>query len=165
VVIKRFKLQRCNYQLCCICNFMWLLTSREASKRITNRVSACLDLAGGVLLAWPEKPAQPVATSPRDHVHMEMSHTLADGVVDRDERSARPHRLLDGGGESLHAFEERTDVGAIEIRQRDDMLHRNDQRVAREERRTVEEGDGDTVAQHLACRLTLLDDVAEHANG
>ena len=65
------------------------------------------------------------------------------------------------GGDALHPLEERADVG--ELGQRHDVVDRHDEDVAGEQRRAVEEGDGDVVAEHDLGGGGAGDDRAERA--
>ena len=65
------------------------------------------------------------------------------------------------GGDALHPLEERADVD--ELGQRHDVVDRHDEHVAGEQRRAVEEGDRDVVAEHDLGRRVAGDDGAERA--
>ena len=134
---------------------------RPLVERLAQRRRDRRRLAGGVLAAGPEEPAQAVALRARHDVHVEVGDALADDVVVGDERSLRPERSGHHRGHALHALEERPDVD--ELGQRHDVVGRHHEDVAGEQRRAIEEGDGDLVAVHDLGRRRAGDDGAERA--
>ena len=98
-------------------------------------------LAVGVLRAGPEEAAQPVALGARDDVEVQVRHRLADRVVDRDEGSLRAEAVLDRGRDPLRGGEEAVAQPGRQVREGLDVLARDEQDVALEDRPGVEEGD------------------------
>ena len=117
---------------------------RSAASGLADALGDGRRLARAVPRPRPEEAAQPVALGPRHDVDVEVGDALADDVVVGDERALGAQRHRHGRGQQLDALEERPDVG--ELGQRHDVLGRHDQHVAGEQRRAVEEGDGDVVA-------------------
>ena len=114
-----------------------------------------------VALARPEEPTQPVAASAGYDVHVQMSHTLTDDVVVRDERALGIEGRRHDPGDRTHPLEEGPD--RIEIGQGDDVLHRHDEGVPVEQRAPIEERHGDVVTPHDPGGSAAGDDVAERA--
>jgi hypothetical protein len=52
-----------------------------------------------VVVTGPKEAPQPVFFSPRDHVHVQMSHALADLVIDGQKDTLGPHRFLNGSAQ------------------------------------------------------------------
>src|SRR4051794_2108473 len=114
-----------------------------------------------VLSPWPEEPAQPVLAIARDEVNMQMGDALADDVVQCDEGSLGFHRRADRAREELGIGEQRLDQLIRQVPDRLVVLAGDEQRVTREERPVVEEGEARLVLEDHVRLLIARDDRAE----
>ena len=90
-----------------------------------------------------------------------MGDALAHAIVRRDERTISAEAVLHGRRDPLHPLEQRPEQIDWEVEQRLDVISRDHEDVAREDRSLIEERDGDVVVEHDMSRLGARDDGAE----
>ena len=101
-----------------------------------------------VLRPRPEEPSEPVLFPSRDHVHVEVGHALAHGVVHRHERSVRLETACHGPRHALHALEESAQALGRHVQQGDPVRSGDNQHVPLEDGPRVEKRDRLIVLQH-----------------
>src|SRR3954451_2712164 len=117
----------------------------------------------GVLRPRPEEPAQPVLAPPGDHVDVQVRDRLRDDVVDRVEDALRLHGVAHRDRDALRGDAQGSQQPVRRVPQRLDVLARDQQRVALEQRPVVEEGDEAVVRPHDMRRELAGGDAAEQA--
>src|SRR3954463_3074117 len=139
----------------------------ELLRRLEKRADPTRHVLGlrvaGVLGPRPEEPAQPVLAPPWDDVDVQMRDRLRDDVVDRVEDALRLHRLAHRDRDALRGDDQGSQQPVRRVPQRLDVLARNQQRVALEQRPVVEEGDEAVVRPHDMRRELAGGDAAEQA--
>jgi predicted RNase H-like nuclease len=116
-----------------------------------------------VAKARPEEPPQPIFSIAGHDVDVKMGHALAYPIVHRDERAGGAEATLDRPADALHLREERLEQAIGEIAQRLVVISGDDEGVAVEHRRSVEEGQRVFSARDDHHLDPPLDDVAEPA--
>ena len=118
-----------------------------------------------VWMARPEEPFQTVLVATRHHVDVEMRDTLADPIVDRDERTFRSQSPFQRTGKELGNGKERREPGLWEIKQRRTVLFGNDQTVSGKERAAVQKRQRLLVLEYNLTFALTVDDLTEGAGG
>jgi hypothetical protein len=111
----------------------------------------------------PEKALQAILLAAGHDVHMKMGNTLAYDIIDGHEGAFRLHPLHDGLGEEPDIGKDRAYKGVWQIKERLDVALYDEQRVAREERAMIEEGERNIILKNLKARHAATNDVTERA--
>src|SRR3954451_10366585 len=139
----------------------------ELLRRLEKRADPTRHVLGlrvaRVLRPRPEEPAQAVLAPPGDHVDVQVRDRLRDDVVDRVEDALRLHRLAHRDRDALRGDGQGPQQPVRRVPQRLDVLARDQQRVALEQRPVVEEGDEAVVRPHDMRRELAGGDAAEQA--
>ena len=96
-------------------------------------------------------------------MHVQMGHALADAIVHRHKRPLRFHSAFDGPGEPLGIREERPNQRARKIRERLDMLARNQQTMPRKQRPAIQKRNRDPILKNDVRGNRARDNLAKHA--
>ena len=94
---------------------------------------------------------------------VQVRHRLADAVVHRHERALGAHCQLDRPGQKLGRGEQRPDPLRRKVRQRLEVLARNQQNVSVKQRPVIEERDCLVGLMHELRRLVSAYECAERA--
>src|ERR1700730_4244903 len=111
----------------------------------------------------PEKAFQAVPLAAGHDVHMKMGNTLAYDIIDGHEGTFRLHPLHDGPGEEPDIREDRAHEGVRQIKERLGVALYDEERVAREERAMIEEGERNIVLKDFEAGHAATNDVTERA--
>src|SRR5207247_9010161 len=105
---------------------------------------------------------QSVALPPRDDVHVNVRHALADPRIHRDEGAVRAERGAERDRETAREQEQWRDLAFGHVLDGGVVPRGHDERVSRKDRSVVEERHDVLVAIHREM-LRAADDSAEHA--
>lgn len=112
-------------------------------------------------MARPEEALESVLLSARHDVNVQMRNALAYAIVDGYERAFGFHPEFDGARQKLRILKERTGQLWRQVCQRLEVLSRNQQAVAREQRPVIEEGQREMVFKYRQRRDAPRNNLAE----
>ena len=145
---------------------LWLGTRLDPNDRLMESPTRIFHFRGvAILPSGPEKTLQSVTFAPRNHVHMQMRHRLADAVVHGHEGALGAEPVLHRRRQDLRVGEELAGKGFGQVPKGLEMGLRNQQAVARKERAVVQEGERDRVLKYHRRGEFTGGDAAKKAGG
>ena len=113
------------------------------------------------MLARPEETVQTIAKAPRHNVNVYVRHTLADTVVQNQQRAVRAHTLLDSPRHSLSGDEKPPRQVCGKIEHCLVVLLWNNQTVPRKEGANIEKHQREVILEDNRCLLLVACDPAK----
>jgi len=116
-----------------------------------------------IAAARPEEASQAVSLTARNDMDVQMGHALTDFVVDGDKGSLRVHGCLHSHAQHLHRCQETSIIARRKAGQSFDVVPRNQQHMAREQRPVIEKGHAFGILEDASGLQLPLGDLAENA--